>query len=53
MRLFFLLTGAGGVGGFLGSVAGGAVGRRALFVGAVLGGLFASAGAAYVQTRLG
>jgi hypothetical protein len=52
MRLFMLLIAAGGVGAFGGSIAGAAVGPRALFIGALLGGLIVSPCAAYLAARL-
>jgi hypothetical protein len=52
IRLFVLFVMAGGAGGLLGSILGAALGRRALFVGGLLGGLIASAGAAFLAGRL-
>jgi hypothetical protein len=53
MRTFVLLVIVGGAGAFLGSVAGAAFGHNMLFVGGVLGGLFASPAAAFLAARLG
>jgi hypothetical protein len=52
LATFMLLIFAGGLGGFLGSVLGGLVGPRALFVGGVVGGLVTSATAALLAARL-
>jgi fructose-specific phosphotransferase system IIC component len=52
MRLFVLLTSAGGAGGVIGSIIGAAAGKRALFIGGFLGGLIAAPAAAYLASRL-
>ena len=52
MRLFVLLIAAGGAGGLVGSIIGAAAGRRALFIGGIVGGLLASPCAAYLAARL-
>ena len=52
IRLFLLFVMAGGAGGLIGSIGGAAFGRRALFVGGLVGGLIASAGAALLAGRL-
>jgi hypothetical protein len=49
---FFLLVLAGGAGGFFGSVAGAAFGRKTIFFGGVLGGLITSPTAALLAARL-
>jgi hypothetical protein len=53
MRAFLLLVGGGGLGGFLGSVIGAALGDKpALFAGGVIGGLIVSPAAAWLAARL-
>jgi hypothetical protein len=52
MAVFVLLVIAGGVGGFAGSVIGGAFGRTGLFAGGFIGGTVVSAAAAFLAARL-
>jgi hypothetical protein len=51
LRLFVFLILAGGLGGFLGSVVGGAFGRRGLFVGGFIGGAILTWVAARIAGR--
>src|SRR5215216_5917128 len=53
MRLFLLLTVAGGAGGMVGSIVGAAAGKRGLFIGGVIGGLIAAPLASFLAARLG
>jgi len=52
VRLFALLTIAGGAGGLGGSILAAQFGRLALFLGGILGGLICSPAAAFVAARL-
>jgi hypothetical protein len=51
MKAFLLLVFLGGAGGLLGSIAGAAFGKQALFAGGILGGLIASPAAAFLAAR--
>ena len=53
LRLLVFLIVAGGIGGFLGSVLGGAFGRRALFAGGFVGGAILTWLATHLAGRLG
>ena len=52
-RVFVLFVALGGLGGFLGSVAGAAFGRTGLFAGGVAGGLLLTPVSAWLSVRLG
>jgi len=53
LRIFIILVGAGGAGGFLGSVLGAAFNRQSLFIGGIIGGLVVSPVAAWLCGRVG
>ena len=53
LRVFVLFVALGGLGGFLGSIAGASFGRAGLFAGGIAGGLLLTPLSAWLAVRLG